>query len=66
MSETTRTKTFRAQGDTGVVYTVVETHTGSEAGETQVTYALSDGRAVEKIGAEQFEIIETRELMTWI
>ncbi|MGV6871765.1 hypothetical protein ACUSIJ_03615 [Pseudochelatococcus sp. B33] len=66
MSETARTKTFRAQGDTGVVYTVVETHSVSEAGEKETAYALSDGRKVEKVGDDQFEIVETKELISWI
>lgn len=66
MSETTHTRTIRAQGDTGVVYTVVETHSVSEAGEKEATYALSDGREVEKIGDDQFEIVDTKELISSI
>ncbi|MGI6245586.1 MAG: hypothetical protein ACOYJQ_07440 [Pseudochelatococcus sp.] len=66
MSNTERSKTFRAQGDTGVVYTVVETHAVTDAGEKLTTYALADGRKVEKVGDEQFEIVETKELITWI
>ncbi|MBB3808349.1 hypothetical protein [Pseudochelatococcus contaminans] len=66
MSENARTKTLRARGDTGVVYTVVETHTVDDTGTKQVSHALSDGRKVEKVGDEQFEIVETKELLSWI
>lgn len=66
MSEATNTKTFRAQGDTGVVYTVVETQSAGETGEKETAYALSDGRKVEKTADSQFEIVDTKELITVI
>lgn len=66
MTEASRSKTFRAQGDTGVVYTVVETHHRAGEEEATVSYALSDGRELEDIGDRQFRIAATGEIITWI
>lgn len=66
MTQTSRTKTFRAQGDTGVVYTVVETHRPAGEEEVAVFYTLSDGRELEDIGDRQFKIVVTGEIVSWI
>ncbi|MCX8997447.1 hypothetical protein NOF55_10035 [Rhizobiaceae bacterium BDR2-2] len=65
MRDTMRSTTFRARGDTGVVYTVVQMRS-LPGGKDEVEFALSDGRKVEKVGEEQFEIVATKELISRI